>query len=434
MTVTVTTSVDSLRIGEIGDKIVEIRDSVTRLQYDLSASMVSQISVTVHDPQLQMHNNNYFMIGRTVHYLKQKFEIADVTITHDSIDTTSFIARLQATQKMRRDKGQKSFGNTSPSEFAAAMAAKFGLKIFAEDSPRNGTIVRESNKNKDESTFDVLQRLARDLDFRFFEAKGVLFFASEEFIVENSDKFELNVPSEETDPHFILKSTLKRSTDTKKAASAQITLLQSPSSLSIYPGAAFKVLGVSHFDKSIFMVDKVAFNAGPTANITISGTSVFESDDVACALEVFKQGSKGECVKRIQMVCNTTADGIWGPITQRQVLLFQKLNGLTQDGIWGPEEWEKIQGNFVKPSPSGSGSSNTTAEDWSGSEENDMADPDDMVEGTGVNTPPIPDNWRRYLIDINYQSNFYGTGQPSRPTAPPDWRSRITDAIGHGPI
>ena len=111
---------------------------------------------------------------------------------------------------MRRDKGQKSFGNTSPSEFAAAMAAKFGLKIFAEDSPRNGTIVRESNKNKDESTFDVLQRLARDLDFRFFEAKGVLFFASEEFIVENSDKFELNVPSEETDPHFILKSTSKK--------------------------------------------------------------------------------------------------------------------------------------------------------------------------------------------------------------------------------
>ena len=130
------------------------------------------------------------------------------------------------------------------------------------------------------------------------------------------------------------------------------------------------------------------------------------------------------------MVCNTTADGIWGPITQRQVLLFQKLNGLTQDGIWGPEEWEKCQGNFIKPSPSGSGSSNTTAED--GPEDTD--DSDDTNDTDDTNDPPIPDNWRRYLIDANYQGNFYGTGQPNRPTAPPDWRSRITDAIGHGPI
>ena len=153
------------------------------------------------------------------------------------------------------------------------------------------------------------------------------------------------------------------------------------------------------------------------------------------------------------MICNTTAYGVWGPITQRQVLLFQKLNGLTQDGIWGPEEWEKCQGNFIKPSPSGSGQSNTTAEDWSGSDENDMVNPDNMVEGTGVNTPPdlslddidpalvginpsppIPDNWRRYLIDINYRGNFYESGKPNRPTTPPDWRSRIIDAIGHGPI
>ena len=111
------------------------------------------------------------------------------------------------------------------------------------------------------------------------------------------------------------------------------------------------------------------------------------------------------------MVCNTTADGIWGPITQRQVLLFQKLNGLTQDGIWGPEEWEKIQGNFVKPSPSGSGSSNTTAEDWSGSEDNDAANPDDMAEDDpDKQLRPVPDNWRRYLIDINYQSNFVELG------------------------
>ena len=345
----ISSAVESMKIGEIGDRIVEVHESVTRLSYNLSADAVSKITVTMHDPNLIMHNNNYFMIGRTVEYLSQKFEIADVSVAHTGIDTVTFIARLQATQAMRRDKGQKSFPKMSPSEFASQMAAKFGLNQFIEDSPRDGTIVRESNDNKDESTFDVLQRLARDLDFRFFESMGTLFFASETYIALNQDAFTINVPSDENDAFFASKLDLKRSVDTKKGATAQASLLQNASSLSIYPGTSFQVEGVANF-KGTFFVDKVSINVGPNAMVSISGTDIFDSADMACSLDEFRQGSRGDCVKRIQLAVGTKDDGIWGPITQRKVLAFQKVNNLPQDGIWNADDWAKLRGDFKRPS------------------------------------------------------------------------------------
>ncbi|MGG2027229.1 peptidoglycan-binding domain-containing protein [Gottfriedia sp. S16(2024)] len=37
-----------------------------------------------------------------------------------------------------------------------------------------------------------------------------------------------------------------------------------------------------------------------------------------------------------------TADGIFGPITDRAVRNFQKKNGLTVDGKVGPKTWAKL--------------------------------------------------------------------------------------------
>ena len=341
--VTVTTSVDSLKIGEIGEKVVEIRESITSLSYDLSADMVSQITVRVHDPSFEMYKNNYFMIGRTVDYLSQLFEISNVDIIHDKTDSVNFVARLQATQKMRRDRGQMSFGQISPSTFASMMAKKFDLDEFMEDSAVDGTIVREHTDKKDESTFDVLRRLASALDFRFFEAKGVLYFASEEFIVANTDSFTVNIPSNEIDPYFGSKVTVKRSTDSKKSATSQLSLVQNSSSLSIYPGASFEIKGVPHFEGK-FMVDRVSFRSGPTSIVSVSGTNVEDSDDMACTLENFQQGSKGSCVKRIQIAVGVTSDGIFGPLTKAAVVKFQSNNGITADGVVGPVTWGKIVG------------------------------------------------------------------------------------------
>ncbi|MBB6454736.1 hypothetical protein HNQ94_003225 [Salirhabdus euzebyi] len=54
------------------------------------------------------------------------------------------------------------------------------------------------------------------------------------------------------------------------------------------------------------------------------------------------KGSKGINVQRIQRAVNVDADGIFGPITENAVKLFQERQGIEVDGIVGPITWTKM--------------------------------------------------------------------------------------------
>jgi peptidoglycan hydrolase-like protein with peptidoglycan-binding domain len=350
-------TVETLQVGELGDRLVEVHESIIDLRIDLSADLVSQLTFTVSDPTLKMHNNNYFMIGRTVTYGSYKFEIAAVDVRLGRSATVQVTARSQATQKLRREKGQKNFGAISPSTFAADAAKRVGLTFFGQDSPADGQIIRTQKDNTDESTFDVLKRLANANDFRFFEANGTMFFASEGYIVENQGKFEIDLTdagkgTDPTDPFFPAGGSVRRSADGEKAATCSLQLLPSRSAFSVYPGSSFTVKGLSNFTAP-FMVDRVEFAAGKSNLVRISATAVEDSPDTNCTAQTFSQGIRdSECVKRIQQAIGTKADGWWGPATQRLVLAFQKANNLPQDGLWNADDWAKIEGDYVRPNKS----------------------------------------------------------------------------------
>ena len=91
--------------------------------------------------------------------------------------------RPQAIQKLKRDKGMRIFDEGTPTAFAAARAKDVGLGFFGELSPARGIISRIRNANTDESTWDVLQRLAGDVQFWCFESDGRLFFTSQYFLL-----------------------------------------------------------------------------------------------------------------------------------------------------------------------------------------------------------------------------------------------------------
>ena len=60
-----------------------------------------------------------------------------------------------------------------------------------------------------------------------------------------------------------------------------------------------------------------------------------------------RRGSKGPDVKLLQELLQLhnyilQADGDFGPITEKQVKLYQSANGLTVDGIVGPLTWAKL--------------------------------------------------------------------------------------------
>jgi len=62
-------------------------------------------------------------------------------------------------------------------------------------------------------------------------------------------------------------------------------------------------------------------------------------------------GSTGEVVKYIQSVLGITADGQFGPITDRAVKAFQSANGLKVDGIVGPITYGRLGAPTPIPTP-----------------------------------------------------------------------------------
>jgi resuscitation-promoting factor RpfB len=50
-----------------------------------------------------------------------------------------------------------------------------------------------------------------------------------------------------------------------------------------------------------------------------------------------KRGDRGEAVRKIQEALGITADGVFGPQTERAVKRFQRSHGLVVDGVVGPQ-------------------------------------------------------------------------------------------------
>jgi len=59
-------------------------------------------------------------------------------------------------------------------------------------------------------------------------------------------------------------------------------------------------------------------------------------------MSILKKGMKGAPVKRLQTKLGITADGVFGPGTDKAVREFQKSAGLAVDGIAGPDTFTAI--------------------------------------------------------------------------------------------
>jgi putative chitinase len=66
---------------------------------------------------------------------------------------------------------------------------------------------------------------------------------------------------------------------------------------------------------------------------------------------LLKVGSKGDDVKKLQEKLGLTADGTFGPGTEKAVKEWQTKNGLTADGIVGDGTWSKMMGATTPTAP-----------------------------------------------------------------------------------
>lgn len=375
-------TLDSLKVGEVDDnQQIEISNSIVSMNVTLRSKGLSQISFTVYDPGFKMHDNNFFLIERLVEFNGMLYEVASVRLIHGARDLVEIIARNFKMQEVRREKGNHSWGAISPTALARVTARKHGLGFVGESSPVNGTIARVQNDKTDESTYDVLRRLANELEFMFFEAKDFLFFASEEYIVDVQGQVRMFVPGRDaeidpvtggfvTDIIFPLSLNLKRDEDAEKPSTFNANVFTNATTQQIYPGlgCSFHKV-VERFDENgelvtsyeepfpnfedLFFIDQVKYSLGPNQPTLISGSSINPASDMLCSIREYELGDGGLgndadiCIKRIQRAIGMEESAITGQFddrTEEAVIVFQKANilRLSDTPAFEGDNWKDI--------------------------------------------------------------------------------------------
>jgi putative chitinase len=76
----------------------------------------------------------------------------------------------------------------------------------------------------------------------------------------------------------------------------------------------------------------------------VTAVAVVEDDDneILDDIGVLRKGSRGDGVKLMQQALGITADGAFGPGTEKALKAWQAANGLTADGIAGPATFAKL--------------------------------------------------------------------------------------------
>lgn len=165
---------------------VEFAQAVKEIRVSYEIGGCAQLTVSVVDEDLRMWNANYFQIGTTFVFKKERFRLATTEIQQGEgfHYLVTLELREEAVQKMKEDRKPQAFKSSTGFDFAETVAKQFGLEPMVQrvSGVKQATIKVKSTNNR-ESVWDVLQRAAQDIQFLCFVAGGKLFFVSPFFLL-----------------------------------------------------------------------------------------------------------------------------------------------------------------------------------------------------------------------------------------------------------
>jgi peptidoglycan hydrolase-like protein with peptidoglycan-binding domain len=354
-----------LRIAEVGtEREIEISEAIVDLKVSLSSRQPTSIMFKVYDHDFRMFNANYFQVRRELSYLGQTYEIAAVTLSRApaQADTVDIRAGSRAIQRLARDKGAQTWNGITAAEFAKLKAEEFGLQMFIQQSTKVDSITRIQSEERDESTWDILQRLASELEYVCFESYNVLYFTSEDYLLERQPSITINIGSgvhgaAEDDPWYPYAFSVQ-SNDDDWAGSALSVKLPRKNAQGLRPGMGIRLSKGGSFSGTtpgvdpstyenigatrVHMVTDVKWTEGTSEPVQVSARTLKETDDTVADVSVgrgvvpfgsrtLQEGDVGNDVTRLQMAIGMSEnqqDGIFGPITKNAVMVWQRQNKL----------------------------------------------------------------------------------------------------------
>lgn len=280
----------------------DISEIVTSMSVSLTAAEISQVAITITDPGLVYMNANYFQLRQKVKCLGEIFEISAIEVTQGSAGESVFLeCRLTGIQQLRRDKGSAVFTAGSATSFCSERSRLVGLDFFGESTAAKSSISRVRNDTTDESTWDVIKRLAGDNQFMAFETGGRLFFTSQQFLL---GKYAISDAS--ATPGFL--TTVVRWT----------------------PRYGTSVLSdAASTSSAALTLPKIE---GPLGRPVLKKSSK-DTAHVKYLQEVLRQRAGNPTL---------VVDGIFGNQTYNAVVRLQRFFKITVDGIVGPQTWPVV--------------------------------------------------------------------------------------------
>ena len=274
--------IEDLTIGALRESAQrEIKDAIIELGVDLTLDMTTQMRFTVLDPDLKMMKGNYFQVRRPVVFKGFGYEIAGVEAirTAGRMDECRVTMRSLPIQRMRREKGEENWYQISAAVFAQQVAERHGLNVFIQDSPVRPGIIRRQGDNIDESTWDVLQRLAAELEYIVFESYGVLYFTSEEYLMERQPSIVVDMFALETDPWFPYSFALVQNDDDWKGSAFTLQVGRE-NGMKLRPGMNVEFTNCGAFsDGRKHLITSVTWTEADPTPVAVQGRTLRETED-----------------------------------------------------------------------------------------------------------------------------------------------------------
>jgi len=344
-------SVRTMRIGEIGKDNAHIQQRLIDFAIEYTIGGETQLRFSVYDPGLRMHEAGYFILGRRVQWGGVVWEMSNVKVIFTSDPSVVITCKIKSTMRLKRQKGAAEFGTIGPHVFAAQRAGSVGLSSVAQPAPADEPIVRRQEDNVDESSYDVMASLAGSLEYTFAIIDNVMFFATDEKIMDTQPTVSVHLPSRTSDTLQVVRADLIRSEDENYPRTLDMQLRRDSASVRLRPGMGINVGGITHFDEQKFMIATMNYTGSPSQPVRITArvpAKRLVPEQVDCTKKFLQRGSKGTCVRRVQSQLGVPAHGNFDTVTEYAVERFQIAQGIPPwliepHGTVGARTWRALE-------------------------------------------------------------------------------------------
>ena len=176
-----------------------INEAIITAQWESSVEQVSQLTITLDDPNFSILANGVFTPRAPISLNGYNLVVAAVETNDGSgLGGLSVYCRPDTIDRLKRLRGAKVRKKMSPSTFVGSECAAAGVPAFIQPSPRRAKVARDVAKKGEHydldaypSAWTTITRFADELGFLAYELEGKLYFGQPTFIADRMPAFEV---------------------------------------------------------------------------------------------------------------------------------------------------------------------------------------------------------------------------------------------------